>query len=247
MVWHELIWVRDRQEEISYFAACRGNSRTNSAVYFFMASDGSMGIMDGASRIYATTYVANQWYRLSFFLNWSAKTVDYYVNGVLVSAGTPFRDITLTSFSRLALYNFDNTQNWWDQIEFLQNPGSVPVTINPAMTGTFTNGVWSGAITVPQPATNLVLSASDGAGHFGSSNPFNVAESLPRLQIAAEGNRAILSWPASATGYTLETTTILGTNSAWSSLTNGVAISGGSWRSTNVIAAGTAFFRLRKP
>ena len=49
---------------------------------------------------------------------------------------------------------------------------SVPIT--PGSSGNFTNGIWSGSITVQQPAANVSLSANDGNGHGGSSNPFDV-------------------------------------------------------------------------
>jgi uncharacterized repeat protein (TIGR01451 family) len=50
---------------------------------------------------------------------------------------------------------------------------SATVPITPATAGPFTNGIWSGSITVQQPATNLILRADDGAGHSGMSNPFD--------------------------------------------------------------------------
>ena len=52
--------------------------------------------------------------------------------------------------------------------------GGEVIPITPTNTGSFSNGVWSGNIIVLQPATNVVLRADDGNGHFGSSNPFDV-------------------------------------------------------------------------
>jgi hypothetical protein len=54
----------------------------------------------------------------------------------------------------------------------LQLAGGLSVT--PASTGNFAGCVWNGSITVPQSATNVVLTANDGSNHTGSSNPFNV-------------------------------------------------------------------------
>jgi hypothetical protein len=54
----------------------------------------------------------------------------------------------------------------------LQLAGGLSVT--PTNTGNFAGGVWNGSITVPQSATNVVLTANDGSNHTGSSNPFNV-------------------------------------------------------------------------
>jgi uncharacterized repeat protein (TIGR01451 family) len=51
---------------------------------------------------------------------------------------------------------------------------AVPVAISPTVSGSFTNGVWSGPVTVLQPATNLVLRAADAFGHRGDSLSFDV-------------------------------------------------------------------------
>ncbi|TAK99275.1 MAG: DUF11 domain-containing protein, partial [Verrucomicrobia bacterium] len=49
------------------------------------------------------------------------------------------------------------------------------LSVLPSLTGAFTNGTWSGGLTALAAATNLVVRASDGAGHTGASNPFDVA------------------------------------------------------------------------
>ncbi len=51
----------------------------------------------------------------------------------------------------------------------------VPVAVTPAQTGAFSAGVWTGNVTVTQPASQMVLRATDGSGHTGSSNAFDVA------------------------------------------------------------------------
>ena len=48
------------------------------------------------------------------------------------------------------------------------------LSVTPTNTGNFINGVWTGNLTMLQPATNVVLVANDGSGHTGTSNPFNV-------------------------------------------------------------------------
>jgi hypothetical protein len=52
--------------------------------------------------------------------------------------------------------------------------GGVAVTITPTNSGGFVSGVWTGAVTVLQAASNMYLRAVDGSGHTGNSNPFNV-------------------------------------------------------------------------
>ena len=50
----------------------------------------------------------------------------------------------------------------------------ISLPLSPTNSGTFVNGIWSGSVTVQAPATNAVLRASDGNGHSGNSNPFDV-------------------------------------------------------------------------
>jgi uncharacterized repeat protein (TIGR01451 family) len=52
-------------------------------------------------------------------------------------------------------------------------PASFPISIDPTSTTAFTSGVWTGAVSVLQVATNMQFVASDPAKHTGFSNPFN--------------------------------------------------------------------------
>src|SRR5262249_5361315 len=47
------------------------------------------------------------------------------------------------------------------------------MAVTPAISANFTQGVWTGVVSSPQVATNLVLQANDGQGVVGFSNPFN--------------------------------------------------------------------------
>jgi len=51
--------------------------------------------------------------------------------------------------------------------------GAVP--LSPASATGFVNGVWTGNVAVDAVDINVVLTATDGAGHTGASNPFDVA------------------------------------------------------------------------
>jgi uncharacterized repeat protein (TIGR01451 family) len=48
------------------------------------------------------------------------------------------------------------------------------MSIMPTSVGPFTNGVWSGLVTIPTESRTTILSAYDGSGHSGSSAPFDV-------------------------------------------------------------------------
>jgi hypothetical protein len=55
------------------------------------------------------------------------------------------------------------------------------VPVSPAVSDTFTNGVWSGNVAAGLWGNNVVLRADDGAGHAGSSSPFRVMVPPPSL------------------------------------------------------------------
>jgi hypothetical protein len=78
------------------------------------------------------------------------------------------------------------------------------VAVTPPVSGNFVQGVWTGAVVVSQTASNLVLRADDGFGHFGLANPINVV-SLPCLGILCSGNIALYMWPVGYPGFVLET------------------------------------------
>jgi uncharacterized repeat protein (TIGR01451 family) len=78
------------------------------------------------------------------------------------------------------------------------------VAVTPPVSGNFVQGVWTGSVVIAQTASNLVLQADDGLGHFGLANPINVL-SLPRLGMLHSGNIALFMWPVSYSGFVLET------------------------------------------
>jgi len=92
--------------------------------------------------------------------------------------------------------------------------------------------------------------AFDSAGNIYVADTHNSTIRLgqvvfPSLQIVPAGNQAILSWPAWATGFNLETSSTLSSGAAWSALTNGVAVVNNTFVLTNNASAATAFYRLR--
>jgi hypothetical protein len=76
-------------------------------------------------------------------------------------------------------------------------------TVTPSVSGNFVQGVWTGTVVISQTATNLVLQADDGLGHFGLANPINVIN-LPSLGMWCSGNIALFIWPAGYSGFVLE-------------------------------------------
>ena len=115
-------------------------------------------------------------------------------------------DMTKT-FQRTGTADHNNNTDWTVGAGTLgiQNPGLTtpfpgpqsPVTISPTISGTFAGGMWTGNITVPQPATQMRLHADDGAGHTGESTPFDAVGTMilgvtPADGLSASGQPEVL-------------------------------------------------------
>jgi uncharacterized repeat protein (TIGR01451 family) len=61
------------------------------------------------------------------------------------------------------------------------------VSITPINSGTFAAGQWTGNVTVGTLDSNVVLTASDGKGHSGASNPFDMTRTVGSFFIPASG------------------------------------------------------------
>jgi uncharacterized repeat protein (TIGR03803 family) len=102
------------------------------------------------------------------------------------------------------------------------------------------------------PYGSLMLNGSTlyGVTYYGGATNAGVVFSLsnlppappPALTIIHDGNQAIVSWPASVSGWTLQTNAVLTTNN-WGSYA-GTIINN---TATNSPAKGNLFFRLRHP
>ncbi len=69
------------------------------------------------------------------------------------------------------------------------------------------------------------------------------------LSITQSGDGAIVSWPASATGFQLQVSTSVGQNANWQPITEGITVSGDQnvFHFTPAPGEKVVFFRLRKP
>ena len=66
----------------------------------------------------------------------------------------------------------------------------------------------------------------------------------PKLSIALSGTNVVLSWPWSATGWSLETAPALGLPGNWSTLTNIPSLLNSEYIVTNAITSAALFYRL---
>ena len=88
----------------------------------------------------------------------------------------------------------------------LQSTNGIPIV--PTVSANFVQGVWTGAVTVAQTATNLVLQATDNLGESAVANPINVIN-LPALTLAASDGTLLIVWPLDPPGFILETSPAL--------------------------------------
>jgi hypothetical protein len=124
--------------------------------------------------------------------------------------------------------------------------GSVALTsiaggaLNPAVSGNFVHGEWTGSVTVSQPATGVVLVADDGFGHLGYANPIDVI-GLPLLSMRQSGASFLIGWTAEAPVFRVETSREL---SSWAPLATQIYSNGSEYQVRVRISATNAFYRL---
>ena len=154
-----------------YFVVGSGPSSGETAVFFFMnGGEEGMVIYDGAN-FWGISYASLTWYKIRFDFDWAAKEIDYYVNDSLVKSDITFRATSVSSLTNLYLYNFDNSQAWWDEIEFSDSSGGtseyalagdiISTTIDLPVGGSWGKVSFNTTVPVETCLTVDVLDASD--------------------------------------------------------------------------------------
>lgn len=114
----------------SYFVA-GDNAVTATNCLVFSYWDGATGNIRFVNSANNVPYPATQntWYRIDLKnINYTAKTSDIYVNGVLFQTAFAFRSTSLVNVSRLHLYNYNNATGYWDHIVIGSFNAAVPTT-----------------------------------------------------------------------------------------------------------------------
>jgi sugar lactone lactonase YvrE len=93
--------------------------------------------------------------------------------------------------------------------------------------------------------------ALDGAGRFyfadlGNNSIRTDRFVPPVLRILLAGSQGVVSWPASASAFELESAPAMAPGGVWTPLTNGVTATGDGFVFTNAVQPGAAFYRLRR-
>jgi alpha-tubulin suppressor-like RCC1 family protein len=87
--------------------------------------------------------------------------------------------------------------------------------------------------------------ATNSSTRFYRAVMVSVTTALPWLQAQISGGKLIVSWPASATGYGLETSTNLADTNSWTALANVPTVINGQDVVTNGISDRVRFYRLK--
>jgi len=116
------------------------------------------------------------------------------------------------------------------------------VTILPAVSGNFQQGVWTGTVTVNQAVSNLVMEANDGAGDVGFAPPIDVVNS-PRLGIAIQNGSLSISWPEEPSGFILESSDAL-LPANWVQVPDSSILTNGQYIQSIPVSGTNLFFRL---
>jgi hypothetical protein len=105
----------------TYFLLNQGStaSLTHEVAFIYFNDEGWIYVAGPST--YVQTYNANVWYHIELKdISWTGKHYDIWVDGTLQSSNVPFRDTSKTSIGRIDLYNYHNSQAWWDEIVFYQ-------------------------------------------------------------------------------------------------------------------------------
>ncbi len=120
------------------------------------------------------------------------------------------------------------------------------VPISPTVSGNFVQGTWTGSVAVSEVVSNTVLLADDGFGHLGFANAIDVAAG-PRITVEGVlGNTILISWPAEASGFVLESCTDLAAP-VWVPAPSFVDFFDGKYQTRLRTSGANSFYRLRFP
>lgn len=136
-----------------YFVLGDANTSSNNGILFCYFNSGSVLRFYGSTG-YNYPISANTWYHIEATnMNWTSRTMDIYVNNVLVLSAWPFRSTTTTSVDHVFLYSLNAANVDYDDIII----GSAPVTATSVMSGNMCFGDSNGSATV---------TASGGDGNY---------------------------------------------------------------------------------
>ena len=147
----------------------------------------------------------------------SAQIARLYFNGELMASGP----------ASFPLSSLPDVNNWLGRSQF----------VDPYYAGSFNEvRIYNGAM------SSVQVAASYTAGPNAS-----IGEQRPSLTIVAgAGNTASLRWPASATGYILQSRTSFAPGTSWEAVGTAPTVDGASLKLDIGTGSGTKYYRLSK-
>lgn len=177
--------------------------------------------MNEVANIVPSTGIAgNQ--EVHVIVSWSASgnTARIFMNGEPAATGSAPQP--------LSAMNNQDVNNWLGRSQFIAD-------VNWA--GKFNEfRIYSGAMGPSQAAASFAA----GPNALPDNTP------APSLSADVSGNNLVITWPASAEGFALESTASLGGTTTWTAVT-GATTSGGNMQVSVPLEGNRRFFRLRKP
>jgi hypothetical protein len=119
---------------------------------------------------------------------------------------------------------------------------SLGLAVQPAVSGAFVRGSWTGPLVLAQPATNLVLKADDGLGDTGLANAINLLNA-PVLGTAQYGNVLLVYWPTNPPGFVVQTAPRLNATN-WVPMAGAPDIFGNQYLEAFPMTTSNGFYRL---
>jgi hypothetical protein len=163
-------------------------------------------------------------------VNWMPTTLPHLAYGAVACSadGTSFTVACLNSYQTISpngVYSSTNSGATWTQDQTLTD---------------------AGAIACSADGTKRVATTAGGlVPNYVAVSPPLAVNAAPKLGISRAGNQVVLSWPTSATGYVLQSTTNLSVG-RWGSITNGISTNSSYCVFTNAAGGRAAFFRLKQ-
>jgi hypothetical protein len=98
-------------------------------------------------------------------------------------------------------------------------------------------------------SVQVVVRDGAGASSAATTNSFTLTVRLMQvtLRIERAGNTAVVSWPASAVGWTLQSTTNMALPGSWGNVLTTPSVVNDHFTVTNTVGESVLFYRLRRP
>jgi uncharacterized repeat protein (TIGR03803 family) len=93
-------------------------------------------------------------------------------------------------------------------------------------------------------AGNTLYGTTSSGGSSRDGTIFSISLPGPQLTISPDGANVVLTWPANATGFTLQSATNLVSPAIWTTVSPGPVLVNGQNTVTNPVSGGQQFYRL---